>query len=244
MPQSCYGDPMATPTTKATTNVTAQKGSPRSARAGHGGRLPDTENRTAGGRRRVPLGIREGGAEWERLHAQLAATALAVLAERGYADMVMDEVAERTGASKRTIYRHYPTKVDLAVAAIRTLPTFDGWGAGTGTAQERLARAVAIAEDRAPYFAPVLATAIVHRDTVPALLATMRDHVLLPRQAAIAAFLATGEASGEIRPGLDPLAVAALLTGIIIQRLDGTRTVEGKAGARINFDHIWSMLRP
>ena len=200
------------------------------------------ENRTAGGRRRVPLGIREGGAEWERLHTHLAVTALQVLGERGYADMVMDEVSQRAGASKRTVYRHYPTKVDLAVAAIRQLPTFDGWAAGTGTAQQRLARAVAIAEDRVTSFAPVLATAIVHRDTVPELLATMRAHVLLPRQAAIAAFLADGQASGEIRPGLDPLAVAALFTGIFTQRLDGTRTVEGKAGARIDFDHIWSLI--
>ena len=201
------------------------------------------ENRTAGGRRRVPLGIREGGAEWERLHTELATTALEVLAERGYADMVMDEVSHRAGASKRTVYRHYPTKVDLAVAAIRQVPTFAGWGAGTGTIAERLARAVAISADRAPVFAPVLATAIVHRDTVPELLAAVREYVLIPRQAGIATFLEQGLAAGEIRPGLDPLAVAALIAGIITQHLDGTRTVHGKAGARIDFEHIWSLIR-
>lgn len=222
---------------------TPTKASQTSARAGRGGRLPDTDDRTPAGRRRVPAGIREGGAEWERLHTALAATALEVLGERGYADMVMDEVAQRAGASKRTIYRHYPTKVDLAVAAIRQLPTFDQWGAGAGSVEQRLARAVATAEERVSHFAAVLATAIVHRDTVPELLAAMREHVLLPRQAVLAAFLAEGEASGEIRPGLDPLAVAALLAGIYTQRLDGTRTVVGKAGARIDFDHIWSLLR-
>lgn len=201
------------------------------------------DNRTAGGRRRVPLGIREGGAEWERLHTELAATALEVLAERGYADMVMDEVSQRAGASKRTVYRHYPTKVDLAVAAIRQVPTFAGWAAGTGTIAERLARAVAISADRAPVFAPVLATAIVHRDTVPELLAAVREYVLIPRQAGIATFLEQGIAAGEIRPGLDPLAVAALIAGIITQHVDGTRTVRGKAGARIDFEHIWSLIR-
>lgn len=201
------------------------------------------QSRTPGGRRRVPLGIREGGAEWERLHSELAATALEVMAERGYADMVMDEVAERSGASKRTVYRHYPTKVDLAVAAIRQVPTFAGWGAGRGTIEQRLARAVAIAADRAPVFAPVLATAIVHRDTVPELLAAMREHVLIPRQEGIAVFLREGIEAGEIRAGIDPLAVAALLSGIITQHLDGTRSVHGKAGARIDFEHIWSLIR-
>ena len=204
---------------------------------------PNPENRTAGGRRRVPLGIREGGAEWERLHTELAATALEVLAERGYADMVMDEVAERAGASKRTVYRHYPTKVDLAVAAIRQVPTFSGWGAGAGTIAERLARAVAISADRAPVFAPVLATAIVHRNTVPELLAAVRECVLIPRQEGVAAFLAQGVAAGEVRSGLDPLAVAALLAGVITQHMDGTRTVHGKPGARIDFDQIWALLR-
>jgi len=206
-------------------------------------RDPNPEDRTPGGRRRVPLGIREGGAEWARLHTELAVTALEVLAERGYADMVMDEVAERAGASKRTVYRHYPTKVDLAVAAIRQVPTFTGWGVGAGTMAQRLARAIAIAEDHAPVFAPVWATAIVHRETVPELLATLREYVLIPRQAGVAAFLEQGVASGEVRSGLDPLAVSALLTGVITQHVDGTRTVRGKAGARTDFDHIWSLLR-
>lgn len=204
---------------------------------------PNPENRTAGGRRRVPLGIREGGAEWERLHTRLAVTALAVLAERGYADMVMDEVAERAGASKRTIYRHYPTKVDLAVAAIRQVSTLEGWFDGAGSTEERLARALAIGADRALVFAPVLATALVHRHTVPELLAALREHVLIPRQAAIAGFLADGEAAGDVRPGLDPVAVAALMVGVIVQRLDGTRPQRGKAGVRIDLDHIWALLR-
>ena len=235
---------MATTAAKANTTPKAPAaGSGTRSRAGQGGRLPDDENRTAGGRRRVPAGIREGGAEWERLHTALAVTALEVLAERGYADMGMDEVSVRAGASKRTVYRHYPTKVDLAVAAIRQVPTFTGWGEGTGSIEERLARAMGTASDRAPVFAAVLSTAIVHRSTVPELLAALREHVLIPRQAAIAAFLDEGITAGEVRAGIDPLTVAALLAGVSIQHLAGTRTAHGKAGARIDFDHVWALLR-
>ena len=188
-------------------------------------------------------GIHAGGTAWNQVHASIAAYALDVLTARGYDQLTADAIAEHSGLNRRTIYRHYPTKVDLAVAAIGQLPTFDGWATGSGTAYQRLAQAVALAGDRTTYFAPVLATAIVHRDTVPELLATMREKVLQPRQDAIAAFLADGQASGEIRNGLDPLAVAALLAGIYIQRLDGTRTLEGRAGERLDLDHIWSMLR-
>jgi AcrR family transcriptional regulator len=232
-----------TTATKTLTTKGSATGSRAGSREGQGGRLPDTDNRTAAGRRRVPAGIREGGAEWERLHTALAVTALEVLAARGYADMGMDEVSVRAGASKRTVYRHYPTKVDLAVAAIRQIPTFTGWGEGTGTIEERLARAMGTASDRAPVFAAVLSTAIVHRSTIPALLTALREHVLIPRQAAIAAFLDEGITAGEIRAGIDPLTVAALLAGVSIQHLAGTRTVHGKPGARIDFDHVWALLR-
>ena len=91
-----------------------------------GQRDDDVIERTAGGRRRVPLGIREGGEAWEQAHLVLAEQALRLLAEVGYADMKMDDVADAAGMSKRTVYRHYPTKVDLAVAAIGQFPDVPG----------------------------------------------------------------------------------------------------------------------
>jgi AcrR family transcriptional regulator len=91
--------------------------------------------------------------------------------------MVVDDVARLAGASKRTVYRHYPTKVDLAVAGIRRLPSILEWGEGHGDVKERLARATATAFEREPLFAAVMATSLVHRDSVPQLLATLRADV-------------------------------------------------------------------
>jgi hypothetical protein len=62
------------------------------------------------GRRRVPLGVREGGQAWTALHAALAEEALLALADRGYPGMSMDGICLAVGASTRTVYRHYPTK--------------------------------------------------------------------------------------------------------------------------------------
>jgi AcrR family transcriptional regulator len=198
--------------------------------------------RTPSGRRKVPLGIREGGAEWERIHGVLAAAALEMLAERGYADMVMTDVAELAGMSKRTVYRHYPTKVDLAVAAIRELPPIGPWSEGAGTVRDRLGRATAIALDKEQRFAGVLATALVHRDSVPVLLETLRSEVMRPRLDAVRVFVERGQAEGEIRAGVEPEAVWALIMGLMIQHLDGQRPTRGKRGAAMDFDAMWSMI--
>jgi len=53
-------------------------------------------------------------------HAILAA-ALAEYAERGIEGMSVDAVAARAGVSKATIYRRYPSKVELVAAAAFTL---------------------------------------------------------------------------------------------------------------------------
>ncbi|WP_236792419.1 TetR/AcrR family transcriptional regulator [Amycolatopsis sp. GM8] len=53
-----------------------------------------------------------------REDAILTAT-LDVLGEVGYDRMTMDEIAARARASKATIYRHWPGKPELVVAAVR-----------------------------------------------------------------------------------------------------------------------------
>ncbi len=53
----------------------------------------------------------------ERRHEQtrgvIADAALALFAERGFAETTMEEVAEAAGVSRRTAYRHFPSKDDL-----------------------------------------------------------------------------------------------------------------------------------
>ncbi|HEY4641198.1 MAG TPA: TetR/AcrR family transcriptional regulator [Thermoanaerobaculia bacterium] len=48
---------------------------------------------------------------------------LAVLEEKGYSDLTVDEVAERTKVAKTTIYRRWPSKGALVAAAMSTKVT-------------------------------------------------------------------------------------------------------------------------
>lgn len=56
-----------------------------------------------------------------RTRADVDRTALAILVEEGSEALTHARVAERAGYSKTTLYRHWPTRADLAAAALSPL---------------------------------------------------------------------------------------------------------------------------
>jgi AcrR family transcriptional regulator len=61
---------------------------------------------------------RPGRRRDESLDEVILAAARALLTERGYDGMTMDAVAERAGAGKSTVYRRWPSKVQLTVDSV------------------------------------------------------------------------------------------------------------------------------
>ncbi|HET7735414.1 MAG TPA: TetR/AcrR family transcriptional regulator [Nocardioidaceae bacterium] len=53
-----------------------------------------------------------------RTDAKITAAAAELMVERGFDKMTVDDVADRAGVGKATVYRRWPSKSDLAVAAI------------------------------------------------------------------------------------------------------------------------------
>ena len=51
--------------------------------------------------------------------AEILAVTLEAVAEHGYDQVTLDLVAMRTGRAKTTLYRRWPTKLDLVTAAVR-----------------------------------------------------------------------------------------------------------------------------
>jgi AcrR family transcriptional regulator len=49
----------------------------------------------------------------EQTRAAIADAAVALFAERGFAETTMGDVADAAGVSRRTVYRHFPSKDDL-----------------------------------------------------------------------------------------------------------------------------------
>jgi AcrR family transcriptional regulator len=141
------------------------------------------------------------------------------------------------------VYRHYPTKVDLAVAAIHALSGFYELPQAASSARNRLRNYLRTDDERDALFAPVLATVVVNRDTVPELMAAMRERVLLPRRALIERFIQDGKDSGEIRDGVSAEAIAALTTGLYLDDLTGMYPWVGTARkpSRV-FDVMWPLI--
>lgn len=50
---------------------------------------------------------------------------MSVLAEAGYDGLTIDKVAARAGAARATVYRRWPTKADLVIAAVQRLASSD-----------------------------------------------------------------------------------------------------------------------
>lgn len=66
-------------------------------------------------------------------HGEILDATVTELQELGYDRMTMDAVAKRAGASKATLYRHWPSKAQLVVAAIRQMKGEDAAAPDTGT---------------------------------------------------------------------------------------------------------------
>ncbi len=203
----------------------------------------DEPERTAAGRHVTPLGIRTGGKAWLQIHSTVATSALEVLAEAGWGMFTVEAVAELAGVSKRTVYRHFPDKESLAVAGIRLLPTYDGWGRGEGTTYERLKKAVPRGSLFPHYLAPVLSTCIVHRDDVPALLETLTRHVLEPRTRAFDEGLEDARREGVVKDDIRGFQVDALITGLLLAEYRGIPEMNTPAKhAAVMTDTIWNFI--
>lgn len=61
----------------------------------------------------------------KQVDARILHAALTEMSVSGYAGMSMDAVADRAGVSKPTIYRRWPTKLDLATSSIATMVSED-----------------------------------------------------------------------------------------------------------------------
>jgi AcrR family transcriptional regulator len=143
----------------------------------------------------------------------------ALFAERGYAGITIEAVADRAGVAKSTIYRRYADKADLVLAAVECTATTDTGPTDTGSLREDL-RAIA------RNLVLVFTTTDVGK-TLPATIAAMARHPELAqahqeflshrRRAAIEA-VTRGRARGEVAPDTDPDLLVDMVAGPIFYR--------------------------
>lgn len=150
----------------------------------------------------------------------------AVLAEKGYYETSMDEIAARVGVAKGTIYLHYPSKEDLVVALFeREVTTFrqtiEQVAAEDTTARARLETILRhayadLGSDRRQLFMSLHANISV-RTTVFEKKMALRDQMALMAKT-IGSILEDGKRSGEFDTAIPTSIMLMTFLGLISRR--------------------------
>lgn len=146
--------------------------------------------------------------------ARILDAAFRLMAQGGYVRMSMDAVAAEAGVTKPTIYRRWPSKIELAMAALRAYcdasrpPAVGDTRADLIAELEHFRRAIS-----RPYGMSLYGTVLAEEHETPELLAAFRESLVVPRRRALRAILDAAQARGELRPDADVALAVNMLVG-------------------------------
>lgn len=137
-----------------------------------------------------------------------------LLAEKGFEAMTVDEVAAEVGIAKASLYKHFPSKEDLAAAAMvrvmnRARAFLDELEAGSA-ADDPLGRLKAVARwTMEVQLAGEMPSLPSENSTLRAALTTNKEYVdgLMDVSDRIGAWITAAQANGSLNPQLPPIAV-------------------------------------
>lgn len=146
-----------------------------------------------------------------------------VIAADGIDAVDVESIASDVGCAKTTIYRRWPTKLDLVVASID-----DGVELGTDPAtgdvvSDLVAFAMVNVRNHSSRFSGFVLPA--HSDVTRRLW----DRLLSARQAIAFEIIDRGIAHGQLDAEADPIAIVDLLSGFVSFRLVSRAAVDGTA---------------
>lgn len=160
-----------------------------------------------------------GGRPAGEAPALALAAAMRLVVERGYTGMSLDAVAADSGVSKTTLYRHWPTKEELAVAAVRAIPC-EFPPLTPDPEQDALTLLRHVAQSLASPYGAMMRRFVDAAADHPQLGAAWRESVIAPRRKHLAGIVERARREGQLRADLDvEFAVDTLLGGIMYRHL-------------------------
>lgn len=135
------------------------------------------------------------------------------LAEHGYEALSLVTVAAEAGTSRQALYRRWPDKAHLAVAAIEALAVAEARTPTEDPYQDLVAELRAFQRGVSRPDGISMVGTMLHRATGADLVARYRASVVAPRRAALLAILERGRASGLLDADADLEVGVTLLTG-------------------------------
>ncbi|SDV01063.1 DNA-binding transcriptional regulator, AcrR family [Microlunatus sagamiharensis] len=174
----------------------------------------------------------------------ILAVTLDLLAERGYDQVTLDLVALRTGRAKTTLYRRWPTKADLVVAAVEAVgtPPEARELPDTGTVRSDLLAVVDSPWLGGPDRRMVLFDGLVTAAQVsPRVADAVRTTVTTPYVGVYEALLDRALARGQVSPGR---AEAVPLVAQVIPAMASRGLAEGPVGRSYFVDVVDLVVLP
>ncbi len=155
---------------------------------------------------------------WSPREAELLAVTLELLQEHGYDRLALDAVAARARASKATLYRRWPTKAELVMAAFVEGTRQVAVDPDTGTLRGDLLRLGESVCTHVSTHAGTIRAVLVEISRRPELDAIMQEQFLAQRKALVVRILNRAVDRGEIAASAITEDLWDMLPGYIIYR--------------------------
>ena len=191
---------------------------------------------------RAPGRPRSAEAEQSILQATLE-----LLAEQGITRLSVEGVAARAGVGKATIYRRYPAKADLVLAALTLLSDEVRPVTGNRVREDLITLVDAVRKRASSTLAgQILPRLLADAPDNPEIMDRYRERTLRPRRELMLGVLRRGIDEGLIRPDLDPEDLCDMLVGPVFNRIlkCGADGVGGREYATLVVDTVLRGCRP
>jgi AcrR family transcriptional regulator len=168
---------------------------------------------------------RPGRPRSERAEQAILDATLEAIAERGVDGVGCEDVAARAGVGKATLYRRWPGKEDLLIAAFASLKSPLPEPRGESAREDLIAMLDVMADDADdPRYARQFALLHGEGERYPRLVKRYKEQVVEPRRELIRSVLRRGVATGELRADTDIEIAMLTLTGAVMARGKHDRT--------------------
>jgi AcrR family transcriptional regulator len=168
---------------------------------------------------------RPGRPRSERAEQAILDATLEAIAERGVDGVGCEDVAARAGVGKATLYRRWPGKEDLLIAAFASLKSPLPEPRGESAREDLIAMLDVMANDADdPRYARQFALLHGEGERYPRLVKRYKEQVVEPRRELIRSVLRRGVATGELRADTDIEIAMLMLSGAVMARGKHDRT--------------------
>ena len=180
-----------------------------------------------------PANRRPGRPRSEQAEQAIIEATLDLFAEQGFEGVCVEAVAARAGVGKATIYRRWPNKEELLLAALSSMKSPIPEPAGS-VRDDLVAHLAVMCADRAdPRKARRYALLLGEGNKYPRLMARYKEEVVEPRREAMREVIRRGTRNGELRPDTDVDIAMITLTGACMAQDQSPKNLNEEFATRL-----------